>query len=158
MKLYLILKAQLQRCFQKKPDAIFLAHESETFFKAINQFGFKGEIVSANNVFEMIADKQDYRPEMEGVYVVDPEISDTFREKFEARYHLAPVLEAYAGYEALHAMAKAFALDRDHPEIAMKSVSYDGVAGRIDFTGKSCAGNFAKWALYRHLNGKLVKQ
>lgn len=147
----------IARFIQRKADAIFVAHEPERFFKAVRQLKFKGDIVYANCVLEMLADKET-RPEIEGVYTVDPQISEEFRERFLARFKRPPILEAYAGYEAVRATFAAFKNNRQHPEQGMKQVNYVGVAGVMDFTAKSCAGNQAQWALYRFQNGKQVKQ
>ena len=150
-------KTALARILAKKPDAIFLAHEPESFLKARTQLGYTGPIISANNLLEVLADNPNRRENLEGVYVVDPEISADFRSRFTARFGREPILEAYAGYESLMAMAKAFQANPHAPQEAMKSISYQGIAGRVDFTGASCAGNYARWGLFQFKNGKMVR-
>ncbi len=148
-------KTPLTKILKEKPQAIFLAHEPEAYLKAARQLGFDGYTVSANNVLEMLADAPAGREELEGVYIVDPVISEAFRKRFRARFSREPILEAYAGYEAIRVIAKSFQKDRQNPAKAIKTIAYDGVAGRIDFTGKSCAGNEADWGLFRYRDGKL---
>jgi len=150
-------KSALTKILSKKPQAIFIAHESEGFFKARSQLGFDGYIVSANNIFEMLADSTVQRPEIEGVFVVEPLVSREFRVKFEKRFGRAPILEAYAGYEGLRAMSRAFKKDPMAPQLAMRTLKYQGVAGPIDFTGASCAGNLAEWGLFQIKNGAAVQ-
>lgn len=147
----------IARFIQKGAQAIFVAHEPENFFKALRQLQYQGLIVFANCVLEMLAD-HDSRVEIEGTYTVDPEISADFKKRFYDKYKHQPILEAYAGYEALRAVAAAFKQNPEQPQLAMKQLSYDGVAGRMDFTGKSCAGNLAHWGLFRFENGQQTKQ
>lgn len=148
-------KTPLAKALPKKPDAIFLAHEPESFLKAARQLGYKGHIVSANHIFEMMADSLLPRKELEGVYVVDPKILPEFRAKFLKRFGRKPILEAYAGYEGLRAVSKAFKFNPQKPQEGMRSVAYQGVAGQIDFTGDSCAGNLSRWGLFRFEGGDL---
>jgi hypothetical protein len=97
------------------------------------------------------------RPELNDVYLADPVISAGFRDKFEQRFKVAPILEAYVGYEALRALVKAFELNEKHPELGMKQVRYRGVAGEIDFTGTSCSGNQAEWGFFQFQGGKVFQ-
>ncbi|MBX7143776.1 MAG: ABC transporter substrate-binding protein [Oligoflexia bacterium] len=147
----------VSRFIHRRAEAIFVAHEPERFFKAARQLKFKGDIVAANNVLEMLADTE-VRPEIEGVYMVDPEISEEFRQKFIARFKRLPILEAYAGYEAVRATVAALSKNRTAPANAMHELKYRGVAGEIDFSGKTCAGNQARWALYRFQKGRQIRQ
>jgi len=151
-------KSALTKILAKKPQAIFVAHEPEGFMKSLSSLKYEGMVVFANNVLEMLADSPEPRRELEGVFVVDPNISMDFYKKFFSRFGRPPILEAYAGYEALHALAKAFKINSKHPGQGMKQVSYNGVAGKIDFTGRSCAGNQANWGLYRFQNGEMQRQ
>lgn len=148
-------KTALARMLPKEPEAIFIAHEPESFFKAARQLRYSGHVITANNVFEMLADGSNARPELDGVYVVDPVISSEFSQKFKKRFGLDPILEAYSGYEALHALAKAFQADPKNAAQGMRSVAYEGVAGPIDYTGQSCAGNQARWGLFQFQGSQL---
>jgi ABC-type branched-subunit amino acid transport system substrate-binding protein len=145
-------RSALTKMFAKKPDVLFVAHEPESFTKTAIQLGYKGKIVFANNVLEMLADAPSGRGELDGIYTVDPKISPEFREKFRARFHVEPILEAYAGYEAMQTAYKGWQSNRSDIARGIRTVKYQGVAGQIDFTGTSCVGNFAQWGLYRFEN------
>lgn len=142
-------KSVMTKMMAKRPDAILVAHEPESFVKAMRQVNFKGHVVIANCVLEMLADSDAARPELEGVYTVDSRVSLEFFEAFKQRFLREPILEAYAGYEAVRTIAKAAAFDRAHLHRGIRLVAYDGVAGRVDFTGPSCLGNHAMWGLSR---------
>ncbi len=145
-------KSAMTKMMVKKPDAILAAHEPGSFVKAMRQVNFTGQVVIANCVFEMLADTDAARPELEGVYTVDPIVSPQFTEAFRRRFARDPILEAYAGYEAVRAVAKAAVLDRGALDRGLRGVAYDGVAGRIDFTRASCLANDASWGLSRFTN------
>jgi branched-chain amino acid transport system substrate-binding protein len=142
-------KSVMAKMMSKKPDAIFVAHEPESFVKAMRQVNFKGQVVIANCVLEMLADSDVSRPELEGIYTVDPRVTPEFVAVFKQRFHREPILEAYAGYEAVRAIVKAASIDRAGLHRGIRRVAYDGVAGRVDFTGPSCRGNNASWGLLR---------
>lgn len=149
-------KSMMVKLTAKKPDAILVAHEPESFMKAARQIHFQGQIVIANCVLEMLAGSDSPRAELNGVYTVDPMISPEFRAAFQKRYGRAPILEAYVGYEAVRTLIRAAAADRKALHRGIKQVAYDGVAGAIDFTGSTCVGNRAAWGLYRFKQRELV--
>lgn len=149
-------KSMLVKMMAKQPDAFLVAHEPESFIKALRQMKFQGQVVLANNVLEMVADTTASRPELDGVYTVDPIVSPEFTEKFCRAFQREPILEAYSGYEAVRVLVKAARVNRKELHRGVRSVSYDGVAGRMDFTGSSCIGNFAPWGLRRFDSGRLV--
>lgn len=151
-------KTALTRMISKNPDAILFAHEPEGMMKAAHQLRFDKPILAANNVLEMLADKEGSRPELEGVYFVDPGISEEFRRRFFARFKREPILEAYAGYESVRSLAEAAKHNRTDLAAGMRQVRYRGIAGEIDFTQASCAGNGAGWELFRFVNGERVRQ
>lgn len=151
-------KSPVVKMLRNKPDVIFIAHNTELFLKAIQPFNFKGQIVSANNIYEIISDSNRQKKLIEGVYLADPLISNKFRQKFINRFNLEPILEAYAGYEALKILVKAYEYNKVDLEKGILSVSYNGIAGKIDFTKKTCIGNYAKWELFQFFNGNAIKK
>jgi branched-chain amino acid transport system substrate-binding protein len=151
-------KTALTKMISKTPDAIFFAHEPEGLVKAARQLGFSKPLVAANNLLEMLAGSKRERAELEGVYVVDPEVSLEFRDKFIARFNLEPILEAYAGYEAVRTIAQAAKIDRTALSLSMRRVKYRGIAGEIDFTKGTCAGNQAEWGLFKFDKSRRAKQ
>ena len=142
-------KTVLAKMLAKKADAILTAHEPESFVKALRQTNFKGPVVIANCVLEMLADSDSARADLEGIYTVDPRVSLEFAKAFKQRFQREPILEAYAGYEAVSTIAKASSIDSKELHRGIRQVTYDGVAGRVDFTGHSCLGNNASWSLSR---------
>lgn len=151
-------RTALTAMLPKKPDAIFLAHESQSFLKVAHELSYNGSIVSTNQVLENLVDPSPGTlSHLESVFFVDIKISPDFRERFNARFGEAPILEAYAGYEALRSVAKALKKNRAEPAVGLRHVSYEGVGGTVDFTGPSCAGNQAEGALYRFEAGRIVE-
>jgi ABC-type branched-subunit amino acid transport system substrate-binding protein len=142
----------------KNPDAILFAHEPEGMIKAARQLGFNKPLIAANNVLEMLSSSENHRPELDGIYVVDLPISAEFRKKFAERFKRAPILEAYAGYEAVRVIAEASRMNRVDIAEGIRLVRYAGIAGEIDFTKRGCAGNGAHWELFRFVNGEQVRQ
>lgn len=105
----------------------------------------------------MIADSDDTTM-LEGIYVVDPKIDSQFKERFQRRFNRYPILEAYSGYEAMRSVAFAAKRRREAPQKAMKDVVYQGVAGPIDYSGTSCAGNQSDWGLFQIRGGIPIEQ
>jgi len=142
-------KSALTKILAKKPDAILHAHEPESFVKAISQFNYKGSVVVANNVYEMLTEASQVRKELTNIFVVAPLVPDDFNKRFKERFSVDAILDAYSGYEALKVTLLAFEKNYNNPEQAIKSISYQGVAGPVGFPGSSCAGNQAKFGLFR---------
>jgi branched-chain amino acid transport system substrate-binding protein len=140
----------LPKILRKTPDAIFLAHEPEGFFKAIRTLQYSGVIVTANNTLEMLAGGAIKRPELAGAYMVDIGVAADFAARFKARFNVTPILEAYAGYEGLRSVVTAFRKNPQDPQQGIRQVHYDGIAGAIDFRSPTdCAGNMAAWQLVK---------
>jgi ABC-type branched-subunit amino acid transport system substrate-binding protein len=145
------------RSLAKKPDLLMLAHEPITFSKAVAASGYRGPILSANNYLEVLAGHEDVGEISRHVTIADPIVRDDFANAYRARFHEPPLLEAYSGYEAVRVVVKALLADRDHPHTALRALRYQGVAGEIDFTGPSCAGNHTRWGLFQIENGSLLR-
>ncbi len=73
-------------------------------------------------------------------------------------FNLEPILEAYAGYEAVRIIARAAKIGRTALRLSMRRVKYRGIAGEIDFTKASCAENQASWELFKFVRGRRVRQ
>lgn len=87
------------------------------------------------------------------------EVIDTlFKEKFQRRFNRYPILEAYSGYEAMRSVVFALKRQRKAPHEAMRDVVYQGVAGPIDYSGTSCAGNQSDWGLFQIRGGIPIEQ
>ena len=151
-------KSALTRMRPKKPDAILFAHEPEALLKTVSQLRVGALLLSANNALEMVAARNSVPPELDGVYVVDPAISEEFRRKFFERFKRQPILEAYSGYESIRTLALAAKTNRSNLAAGMRTVRYEGTAGLVDFTQGNCAGNLASWKLYRFSQGRQMEQ
>ena len=90
-------KSALTRMRPKNPDAILFAHEPNGMLKAAAQLKINHALVTANIALELLVESGVAPPELNGVYIVDPAISDDFRKKFMNRFAKAPILEAYTG-------------------------------------------------------------
>jgi hypothetical protein len=73
-------------------------------------------------------------------------------------FNLEPILEAYAGYEAVRTIALAAKIGRTALRLSMRRVKYRGIAGEIDFTKGTCAGNQAEWGLFKFDKSRRAKQ
>ncbi|RIL10422.1 MAG: hypothetical protein DCC75_04395 [Proteobacteria bacterium] len=149
-------KALLPKMLAKQPDAFFVAHEPETFISAARALGYKGKIVFANNIQEVLVDSSFDRALLEGVYFVDTLAGPEFMEEFMKLYDSEPILESYNGYEALRALFKAWQLNPADPRKAFSGLNYQGASGPLDFS-QSCAGNRSVWHLKQFKGGKILR-
>ena len=138
----------LPRILAKNPEMIFIAHEPQSSVKALRQLGYSGTIAFANNVLEVMLGEAAPPGGFEGVYFVDVVTSDDFKARFMAKWGEAPILEAHSIYETVRSTARAASLERGNLSAGMKKVTYEGVAGPLDFSA-SCSGNGSKWRLMR---------
>jgi ABC-type branched-subunit amino acid transport system substrate-binding protein len=147
-------KALFPAMLKQKPDAFFVAHEPVASLKTFRLLGYTGKVVQANAIFETILSGRMERANIEGVFFADTYPNAQFREAFKALHNEEPVLEAHTGYEVLRSLAIAHRENPTDLPAGLRTVRYDGVAGRIDYT-KSCAGNEAKWHLFQVQNGNV---
>lgn len=149
------LKTPITKSLRAKPDAILVAHNPDSFIKAKSQLQFKGEIVFANNILEFLASNPKQISDLNRIYFADPLISDEFRSKFKNRFNLEPILEAFAGYEAMRSIAKAFEINPKEPYKSINQVTYLGVAGEIDFRPNDCKANHSNFGLFQFVNSEI---
>ena len=132
--------AVVPKLLREKPDTILLAHEPLGALRALRNAGYRGNIVSANNIQEIMSEAPQL---LDGIYFVDAPASLEFQKRFTSRYGHSPLLEAQTSYEALRSVHSALS-----SKASLSSIHYNGVAGPIDFRS-TCAGNFASWSLFR---------
>lgn len=142
-------RTPLAQAINRKPDALLFAHEPVSFLRTAKQLGFMGTIIAANNVYEVLADAEKTPKDLEGIYVIDPVVDPIFRQKFINRFGKAPILEAYAGYDVLHAVVKAVVAGEGDPEKGMAKVDFVGAGGDIRFSGQNCSGSHVTWEISR---------
>ena len=65
------------------------------------------------------------------------------------------MIEAHNSYESLRSVAKAIAANPNDPIAGLKTVTYQGVAGEIDFS-RSQFANKSVAKLYQVRDGKII--
>lgn len=133
-------KLVLSKILKEKPDVLFVAHEPKSFLKAAKQFKYKGKIVFANNILEVMDGSDQEKELLKGVYYVDTFLSQSFKDLFKKEYNEHPILEPDSSYDAL----KLLVANIDNPKI--QNSKYTGINGNYDFNG-TCAGNDSDWVL-----------
>ncbi len=146
-------KSLFLRLVAEKPDAFFVAHEPILSLKALRQLHYSGEVIQANALYEGLVSGANDGTLFNGVHYADSLPEEEFARKFEEKFGLPPVLEPHVGYEILRSVAYAVKKNPAAPQLALKSLSYKGVSGPIDFR-RGCSGNFTPWHLFRVTNGR----
>lgn len=142
-------RSPLTQALSRSPDALLFAHEPVSFLRTAKQLGFKGVIVAANNVFEVVADEGTPATDLEGVYIIDPVVDESFRKKFFNRFRKEPILEAYSGYDSLYATVKALLAGDGSAESGIKEVRFTGSGGEVSYSSRSCSLSNVDWKITR---------
>ncbi len=137
----------------KKVDAVIVAHMGDIVLQRMKEQHFNPKVLGTSNLVEDIKIKKAPKELFEGIYITDWRPSDEFIQKFKAKFHMEPVVEAHNSYESLRALAKALSSDDPNLLAALKKVKYEGVAGSIDFSDSSF-GNRSVAKLYQVHNGE----
>ena len=140
-------RSPLTQALSRNPDALLFAHEPVSFLRTAKQLGFKGAIVAANNVFEILADEGAPTKDLEGVYIIDPVVDEVFRKKFFDRFKRPPILEAYSGYDALYATVKALIAGNGNAERGVREFKFTGSGGTVSFSSHSCSLSNVDWSI-----------
>ncbi|MCB0325907.1 MAG: ABC transporter substrate-binding protein [Bdellovibrionales bacterium] len=148
-------RTDVARAISRKPDAFILAHHSERILKHLREFDFQVPVLSTSNMVEVFHNGTLNVELAEGVYFTDWVPHGTFQRKFRDRYDVAPILEAHNSYEIARAASKALSENLDNPEVALRQVNYQGVAGTVDFR-ESFSGNSGEASLMKIKGGKIV--
>jgi ABC-type branched-subunit amino acid transport system substrate-binding protein len=143
-------RTPITQALRRKPDALLFAHEPVSFLRTAKQLGFQGSIVAANNVFEVVADSTASQEELEGVFIIDPVIDGEFKKKFYQRFNKQPILEAYSGYDALHATVKAIMAGHGDAEKGVPHLNFVGSGGKVIFSENSCSFSNVEWEIVKY--------
>jgi branched-chain amino acid transport system substrate-binding protein len=138
----------------KKLDAVIIAHMGDVILQRMKEQRFSAKVLATSNVVEDIKVKKAPAELFEGVFITDWRPSDDFLAAFKKKFSRDAVVEAHNSYEALRSLAKALEASETDTLQALRSVRYDGVAGKIDFSSSSFA-NHSVAQLYRVRNGDL---
>lgn len=136
----------------KRVDAVIIAHMGDVILQRMKEQRLSPKVLATSNVVEDIKVKKAPQELFEGVYITDWQPSDEFLSKFKQKFGRDAVVEAHNSYEALRSIAKALAESETETLRALRTVKYDGVAGKIDFSSSSFA-NHSVAALYRVRRG-----
>lgn len=149
-------KTILPRIVHKAPDAILFAHEPRSALKALRATGYRGDFISTNALFEIVASDSKDKALIEGLYVVDAVMTERFKRAFRNKHGNAAVLEAHASYEAIRAINRAAEISMSPFVEALRNVKLLGVAGDIDFS-TPCRGRVGNWMPMRVKDGEALE-
>ncbi len=147
------------RILAKFPEAIFIAHEPSVSTKALRERNYKGVIVQSNAIYEALLRQSSSSQDMEGVYFADVNPSEEFHKKFQGKFGHRVMLEPQTAYEILRSLVKAYKINPSNIKEGIKQVSYEGVAGPIDYKN-GCSPNKSQFKMFRYEQGeaKMVQQ
>jgi branched-chain amino acid transport system substrate-binding protein len=151
-------RSETLKAVRAKPDAIVFLYPATTILKRLTELGFKGPLLTTSNVVEDLSNKSIPDQQSEGLYYIDWSGESSFNERFIKRFGKPPVLNAIDGYEGMRSMIKALKANRKDPAAELKKISYQGVAGPVNFS-HGVSGNLAPAKLFvvRRGKGELVR-
>jgi ABC-type branched-subunit amino acid transport system substrate-binding protein len=139
-----------------KPDVVYVAHDLERVLPKLYNFNFHPKIIATDNMHHVLKNHLLPNKMLEGVAIVDWEQDLQFVQAYKNKFNENPYFEAYASYDAVRSLAKAFQSNPNDPLSAFKALNFKGVAGEVNFT-KSFAGNQAVATLKQIKNGEIVQ-
>lgn len=145
-------RTDVSKVVSLKPDAVIIAHLAERILKLFAEQKMRPLVLSTSNIREVLRDGTLEKQLAEGVYLTDWTPKKEFADKFQARFHEPPMLEAHNSYEALRAIFRAHESGSSSLKEGFGAVHYEGVAGPVDFRGTG-AGNNARASLLRIHDG-----
>ena len=148
-------RVNTQRALKSSPDFLSISYPIEVVARRMSEAGNKTLAFGNNLMLEALEFRNPIPGSMDGWYFSDFDGGPAFRSKFEARYGKEPVIEPHNSYEALRSVARAAAKNRSDVRAALKELSYEGVAGPVDFT-KSNFGNQSGAVLKRIENSQAI--
>ena len=143
--------AEVARLAARKTDAVIFAHMEQTL-RRLDERRFRPKLLTTSNIVEVAVRHLAPIELLEGVYYPDWPPEAGFKAAFERKFGVPPLIEAHNHYEALRALAKAFAAKPSDPRAALAQLHYRGVTGEIDFR-RSSAGNWSEGRLMQFKNG-----
>ncbi len=150
------MKSEVTRVLRKKPDLIFAPYLGERIARRVKEFKSSTKILTTLNIVESLLDDSANKEQLEDIYFVDFTAPEEYNKKFQDRFNEVPQFESHLSYESLRSLVKAYNQNPENIQTGLKSVAYQGVSGKIDFT-KSNNGNNAEAVLYKIVNGNAEK-
>ena len=139
----------------KKVDAVIIANFIEVILKRMAEQRFSAKVLTTSGLVEELYKHNSDKELFEGAYFTDWQPSADFSRKFQAKFGKQAVIEAHNSYESLRSVAKAIAANPNDPIAGLKTVTYQGVAGEIDFS-RSQFANKSVAKLYQVRDGKII--
>ena len=121
--------------------------------KRFREINFKPLILTTSEIIEPIKIRNFSLDKLDGIFYTDFQANIDFQNKFKNKFNIDPFFEPQNLYEALRGIAKALEVDSKKPWELIKSVSYDGVSGKIDFSSQSA--NFGDASLFKIENNSI---
>ena len=126
-------RSEIALALTRHPDALLIAEGQEPILRALSSAQVTLPILSTSGIVTAHAQKLLPDALVEGVYFTDWIPDMQFIDKFRTRYGIEPLFESFRHYEAIRAVAEALKLSADDPALAIRGVTFDGVAGKVDF-------------------------
>lgn len=144
-------RSEMSKIKAVNSDAIFMSSDIPfNALKAYTELGLTQKVVSVNIVLDALENQKMPLAYAKNVWFIDWAANDSFVAKYKAKYGSYPILQAHNHYEIPFAIARAYAANKDTLRDGIKTVTYDGVAGTLDFTGPdNTLVNTTDAALYR---------
>jgi branched-chain amino acid transport system substrate-binding protein len=118
----------------KKVDLIFATYKTGTILRRLKEQKTNIPIISSSDVIEELINKDYPKDFFNGHYLLDWQPNQTFIDKFQKMHGEKPINQAHNSYELLHSIYKAYLKEPSNIAKGLKTISYEGVAGKIDFT------------------------
>jgi branched-chain amino acid transport system substrate-binding protein len=133
-------RSAFPKILRKDPGVFFIAHEPFSAIRALKELSYKGKIVFANNLLEVLTPDSKFDwTDFSNVTYVDTTPTLDFLAKFEQRFKTPRLLEAETSYEALRTIIKAVEANPENPAAGIRTVRYQGVVGPLDYSS-GCSG------------------
>jgi ABC-type branched-subunit amino acid transport system substrate-binding protein len=145
-------RTAVTRIVAKKPDAVIISFYADRVMQRMKEQSFNPRILTTSDMVEALSVRKAEPIVVEGAYFTYWTPSEDFVRAFRAKFNRDPILEAHNHYEALRSLARGIEANPESPNLGLKQVKYDGVAGPIDFS-QAPYPNLGVAKLYRTENG-----
>ena len=146
------MRAEILRAKSKKPDGVIVAFGIDRALTRMRELQFKPRVLTTSDLDEAIKSRGLPASEADGVYFVDWLATESFNERFRAKFSTEPIMAPQNSYEAVMVLARALKEDPADPQRGVLALNYSGATGEMDFRG-SHAGNRAEATLMVVVDG-----
>ena len=120
-----------------KPDVVFVGMYADRVAARLRELKVRPLIFTTDCIHEAVADLGVSRELLSGMYYAEWTPNAEYVEAYKQRFDVLPLFESQNSYEAVRAIVKAYELGKGDVREGIRKVSYEGVAGRIDFSGEA---------------------